>query len=114
MLVSYEEYFCSWFTVWLVISLVCYSCTLRIGWGSIVHRMMGEVFHIRFVPRILQCIMNVHAISLLTTFPYIASAIGDGCTFFILATANLIICLLILLFLPETKGLKEDEIEQIF
>ena len=85
---------------------------LRIGWGSIVYRMMGEVFHIRFVPRILQCIMNVHAISLLTAFPYIASAIGDGYKFFLLATANLITCLLILLFLPETKGLREDEIEE--
>ena len=114
---SVNEYVCNWLIIWPGISLVVFSCTIRIGWGSIVYIMMGEVFPIRlreFGPGILQCILNMHSIFVLTTFPYIAGVIGKGFTFLILVIANVITCIFIVLFLPETKSLKADEIEEIF
>ena len=108
---------CNWLIIWPAISLVIFKCCFQIGWGSVVYIIMGEIFPIRLRevgPGILQCVLNVYAIFTLTTFPYIASAIGNGCTFLILVVANAITCLFIALFLPETKGLKADEIEEIF
>ena len=112
-----EENVCNWLLIWPGISLVVYDCSFQIGWGSVVYIIMGEIFPIRLKevgPGILQCILNVHAIFTLTTFPYIASSIGNGYTLMILVAANAITCILIVLFLPETKNLSADEIEEIF
>ena len=112
-----EENLCNWLIIWPGVSLIVYSCCFQIGWGSVVFIIMGELFPIRLRevgPGILQFALNVHSISTLTAFPYVASAIGNGYTFFILVAVNAVQCLFIVLFLPETKGLKADEIEEIF
>ena len=112
-----EENVCNLLIIWPGISLVVNSFSFQIGWGSIVYIIMGEIFPIRlreFGPGILQCVLNVYAIFTLTTFPYISNTIGNGYTFLILVAINIITCILIILFLPETKGLKADEIEEIF
>ena len=112
-----DEKLCNWLIIWPGISLIVYNFCFQIGWGSIVYILMGELFPIRLRevgPGILQFVLNVHSISTLTTFPYVASAIGNGYTFLILVAVNAVTCLFILLFLPETKGLKADEIEEIF
>ena len=97
-----------------------YSCLqfLQQSWLGVSFLCnFGEIFpiHIKEVGSgIVDCILNIHAISILTVFPYINSTIGNGYTFLILVLANILSCIFIVLFLPETKGLKADEIEELF
>ena len=108
---------CKWIILWPGMSLAVFNLGFQIGWGSVVYVIVGELFPIRVKELgsgISLSILNIESIILLTAFSYIARVIGNGYTFLILALMNVLSCIFIVLFLPETKGLKADEIEEIF
>ena len=108
---------CKWIVLWPVVSLALLRLGFQLGWGSVLYIIMGEMLPIKikeFGSGIIQLILNLHAISTLTLFPYISRFVGNGYTFLILVIFNIVSCIMILLFLPETRGLQADEIEEIF
>ena len=108
---------CHWAVLWPGASIAVGRFGFQIGWGTVLYVIMGEIFPIRtkeVSAGVLQFALNTHAITVLTAFPYLAAAIGNGLTFLIMAGVNIVSCVCIVLFLPETKGLRTDEIEEIF
>ena len=108
---------CNWVVFWPALSLACYNFGFQIGWGSIIYIFVGEIFPIRIKELgsgISMFVLNVYSIILLLVFSYLVIAIGNGYTFLILVLANFMSCIFIILFFPETKRLKADEIEEIF
>lgn len=105
---------CKWIIIWPGISLAVFSIGFQIGWGSVVYVIFGEIFPIRikeFGAGISMSVLNIWSIIILIAFSYIRGVIGNGYTFLFLALINLFSCIFIILFLPETKGLKADETE---
>ena len=108
---------CKWIIFWPALSLAVLKFGYQFGWGSVFYVLLGEMFPIRikeFGSGFTLFVLNVHGVTVLTIFPYISEAIGNGFTFLILVILNFVACILIFLFLPETKGLQTDEIEEIF
>ena len=108
---------CRWLVLWPGVSLGVGRFGFQIGWGSVVYVITGEMFPIRIkelAAGALLVALNTHAIVILTAFPFVAAAIGNGYTFLALGCVNIATCVCIALFLPETRGLSADEIEEIF
>ena len=114
---GWNEMDSNWIILWPGLSIAFYSFANKVGWGSVFYVILGEILPIKIKEvgsGIFHFVLNVHAISILTAFPYINGVIGNGYTFLILVIANILSCIFILFFLPETKGLKADEIEELF
>ena len=79
---------CGWGALWPGISLGAGRFGFQIGWGSVVYIVAGEMFPVRtkeLAVGLLQLVLNTHAITILTAFPFVAGAIGNGYTFLLLA-----------------------------
>ena len=88
-----------------------------IGWGSLLWVLLAELFPIR-VKTIISSLVNTHlwlvtfVIALL--WPYLEMWFGTSGAFFIFAFINTLSLIFVVLFIPETKGKKVEEIEKLF
>jgi len=102
---------------WLpVTSLSLFVIFFSIGVGPVTFVLLGELFapeakaYVAPVGQVLNMLLTF-AIGLF--YPYVASAIGAGITFYIFGGFSVLALLFTIFILPETKGKSMEEIQRI-
>ena len=109
--------FCDYITLVPMLTLILFRFAYGLGWGPIPFIMLGESFPARIRSVAASVSFAVFMISLalmVLQFPYLEKLLGARYVFAIFVFLNITMCVFVVLFVPETKGLSMEEVEKLF
>ena len=112
-----SEEFCDYITLLPLLGLIILKFMYGIGWGPIPHVLLGESLpsNVRHVAAPISISISLLATALpVLVFPYLVEFLGPAYVFLIFILINLSNAMSVLLFVPETKKLSFNEIQELF
>ena len=112
-----SEEFCDYITLIPLLGLMVLKFMYGIGWGPIPYVLLGESLasKVRSVAAPISISVSQLAIALpVLVFPYLVEFLGPAYVFLIFILMNLSNAMFVLLFVPETRKLSFNEIQELF
>ena len=109
--------FCDYITLVPMGALILFRIAYGLGWGPVPYILLGESFPIRnrsIAASISFCVFMMTIALMLLVFPYLEKLLGARYLFMLFVILNISTCVFVFLFIPETKGLSMEELEELF
>ena len=109
--------FCDYITLVPMGALIFFRFAYGLGWGVVPYILLGESFptKIRYIAASVSFSLLMFTNTLiLLIFPFVEQLVESHYIFITFMLLNISTCVFVLLFVPETKGLSMEEIEELF